>query len=445
MLGRFLDRLNAAHAARSHAHRRHRRSRRVARRAWRDDARALRLRCDSRGAADRERPRARHEPPSTRRLATRTFCPRSSISWASRRPAISTAGRSSVRRLPTAILDFEALDANLTRGWAPLTGVVAGRWKYIDLPLPELYDLATDPREERNLAGRERVAARDACAERSPNSRHRPPARRRVRTSTRRRRRGCDRSATRPHRPEPPRTYSESDDPKRLVALNEQFTTALAAFNAGRRDAALSEFLALIRQRPDFITARTSAATVLVTIGRPADAVALLRGAPEAQAASPEILAKLGTALRESRRSPGRGGRVRAIARGRQPEPGALQRSRRRLRPAGAVRRGARAVSRAAAARSERGRHVEQPGRSRTVDAATPMPRPTHSVEPSSPIPATAMRGKGSAPRPWIAIARPPSTRGAMPSVCGRTTTTCCSTSAWCWPRAAAPPMRCRT
>jgi tetratricopeptide (TPR) repeat protein len=98
----------------------------------------------------------------------------------------------------------------------------------------------------------------------------------------------------------PPRRYTESDDPKRLVGLSEQFNTALAAFNAGRRDAALSEFLAVIEQRPDFVTARTSAATVLVTTGRAADAVTLLRAAPGPQATSPEILAKLGTALREA-------------------------------------------------------------------------------------------------------------------------------------------------
>ena len=29
-------------------------------------------------------------------------------------------------------LYFEALDANLTRGWAPLIGITAGGWKYID-------------------------------------------------------------------------------------------------------------------------------------------------------------------------------------------------------------------------------------------------------------------------------------------------------------------------
>src|SRR5262249_19303656 len=49
-------------------------------------------------------------------------------------------------------LYFEALDASLTRGWAPLHGVVQRNWKYIDLPDAELYDLRADPQEQRNLA-----------------------------------------------------------------------------------------------------------------------------------------------------------------------------------------------------------------------------------------------------------------------------------------------------
>ena len=56
---------------------------------------------------------------------------------------------------------FEALDASLTRGWAPLRGVVHRMWKYIDLPVPELYDLASDPAEHTNLVGREPERVRD--------------------------------------------------------------------------------------------------------------------------------------------------------------------------------------------------------------------------------------------------------------------------------------------
>ena len=42
----------------------------------------------------------------------------------------------------------------------PLQGVVEGRWKYIRAPRPELYDLAADPNERENLAGKEVETAR---------------------------------------------------------------------------------------------------------------------------------------------------------------------------------------------------------------------------------------------------------------------------------------------
>jgi arylsulfatase A-like enzyme/Tfp pilus assembly protein PilF len=38
-------------------------------------------------------------------------------------------------------------------GWAPLTGIVSGKWKFIQAPKPELYDLAADAAEEKNQAG----------------------------------------------------------------------------------------------------------------------------------------------------------------------------------------------------------------------------------------------------------------------------------------------------
>ena len=47
---------------------------------------------------------------------------------------------------------LESLSPSLNRGWAPLRGVVDGGLKYVDLPLPEIYDLAADPGERKNLA-----------------------------------------------------------------------------------------------------------------------------------------------------------------------------------------------------------------------------------------------------------------------------------------------------
>lgn len=58
-------------------------------------------------------------------------------------------------RAPVRPSYFEAMTFNLTRGWAPLRGVLVGRNKYIDLPIPELYDLRPDPAEQSNLAPNE--------------------------------------------------------------------------------------------------------------------------------------------------------------------------------------------------------------------------------------------------------------------------------------------------
>ncbi len=47
----------------------------------------------------------------------------------------------------------------LFMNWAELRSIQDGRWKYIDAPEPELYDLASDPAEQTNLAAREPARA----------------------------------------------------------------------------------------------------------------------------------------------------------------------------------------------------------------------------------------------------------------------------------------------
>lgn len=50
---------------------------------------------------------------------------------------------------------FETLQPFLGYGWAPLSGLQAGRFKLIDAPRPELYELASDPGETRNTHERD--------------------------------------------------------------------------------------------------------------------------------------------------------------------------------------------------------------------------------------------------------------------------------------------------
>jgi choline-sulfatase len=195
-------------------------------------------------------------------------------------------------------LYFEALDAYLTRGWAPLKGVVQDGWKYIDLPEAELYDLSSDPDEAHNLVERSERAGRmqGVLADlESRGSSAAPAVPLDAEAAARLRSLGYTAGST-GTRSAP----TVKDDPKRLVALNEKFNTALTAFEEGRAQEALAGFMSVLSARPDFVTARTSAATVLIAQRRIADAVRLLREAPENQRDVPQILAKLGTALQYS-------------------------------------------------------------------------------------------------------------------------------------------------
>lgn len=194
---------------------------------------------------------------------------------------------------------LEALEAQLTRDWAPLTGLATTRWKYVALPEPELYDRSADAGESRNLAASD--AARVAALE---------PVRASLAAGTAPAATAAPRDATAEARlrslgyvsgtaasPRPPRRYTADDDPKRLVALNEQFTAALEAYGAGRPAEALEALLALVRARPGFATARTTAATALVAAGRAADAADLLRAAPTGTPQDADIQARLGGVL----------------------------------------------------------------------------------------------------------------------------------------------------
>jgi arylsulfatase A-like enzyme/Flp pilus assembly protein TadD len=61
--------------------------------------------------------------------------------------------------LPDAPLYAESLVPLLHFGWSDLRVLREGRWKYVQAPRPELFDLAADPGEQRNLAAAEPARA----------------------------------------------------------------------------------------------------------------------------------------------------------------------------------------------------------------------------------------------------------------------------------------------
>jgi len=194
---------------------------------------------------------------------------------------------------------FEALNANLTRGWAPLKGIVRHHLKLVDLPIPELYDLSTDPGETHNLYATQRDRARDlesrldrvnagaAPIVRMPAD---PDAEARLRSL------GyvVGTSAT------PAYPYTAADDPKTLVHLNSALDDSVASWAHGDAERGIATLRTVIGERPDLTIAYDRLAFILGATGRVGDAVAVLDGAARAGYANRALMRSLGSMLRDA-------------------------------------------------------------------------------------------------------------------------------------------------
>ncbi len=56
---------------------------------------------------------------------------------------------------------METLSPRINYGWSELTGLRRGKWKFIQAPVPELYDLEKDPHETVNLSLKEKDMAKE--------------------------------------------------------------------------------------------------------------------------------------------------------------------------------------------------------------------------------------------------------------------------------------------
>ena len=193
---------------------------------------------------------------------------------------------------------FEALNANLTRGWAPLRGMVSGDHKLIDLPVPELYDLTADPTESRNLYPTQRERARPleaildqlgAVGPASATASVDPDAAARLRSL------GYVVGSV----AKPSGHYTAADDPKQLVHLNAALDDAIAIWSRGDAAQAMATLRRVIVERPDLTIAYDRLAFILRSIGQPREAIQLLDDAARAGHADASLLRSLGALLRD--------------------------------------------------------------------------------------------------------------------------------------------------
>jgi arylsulfatase A-like enzyme/tetratricopeptide (TPR) repeat protein len=144
---------------------------------------------------------------------------------------------------------FEALTASLTRGWAPLRGVVKGGYKLVDLPLPELYELSSDPAETRNRISERSDVVRSLRALLPADSDVATPASESEESAARLRSLGyLGGRAVRRER------HGVDDDPKRLVGLDRKLHDFADLFSAGKFPEAERLARQVVTERPSMPT-----------------------------------------------------------------------------------------------------------------------------------------------------------------------------------------------
>ncbi len=218
---------------------------------------------------------------------------------------------------------FEALSASLNRGWAPLRGVVRGRYKLIDLPLPELYDLAADPREEHNLISTQRPLARELAAA-IPAAARSQPQQGAVTAEEAARLRSLGYSAGGGHGAAPGRAMTADDDPKRLIQLDYQLHQVIDLYSRGQYAQAAALARQAIAARPAMGDAYELLAISLRQQERGDQAIAVLQEARAKGVRSDSLDRQLGEALAEAGRSQEAVAVLRPLAAGGD-DPAALQ------------------------------------------------------------------------------------------------------------------------
>ncbi|HUP49220.1 MAG TPA: sulfatase-like hydrolase/transferase [Thermoanaerobaculia bacterium] len=194
---------------------------------------------------------------------------------------------------------FESLTASFNRGWAPLVGMIHQGHKYIDLPLPELYDLESDQAEERNLVDENRrmlFGIRKLLTDSAPNL---EAARGEVSAEERSRLLSLGYIVG----DAPKKNYTEDDDPKKLVHLDAKTQEIIARYEKGEIAEAIRLAREILAERADMTIVREMLSFLYQQNETPEAAIATLREAIDGGFGSETLERRLGLVLSESGRA----------------------------------------------------------------------------------------------------------------------------------------------
>ena len=182
------------------------------------------------------------------------------------------------KKLPERALYFESLYPYYSRGWAPLTGYIRDQTKFMDSPIPELYDLKKDFDETQNLAGSTRLDEYKAeLAELTEKEAYADPS-----ASGQK----ADRQTLESLKslgylssPQAPRkdAFTAQDDLKVLLPYQSRLQQAMGAYHKGDIEKGAELLRGILAERKDFDLAYTYLATLYKEQKKLKEAVGVLR------------------------------------------------------------------------------------------------------------------------------------------------------------------------
>ncbi len=205
------------------------------------------------------------------------------------------------KRLPKRVIYFESLFPYYSRGWAPLRGFVEGSQKFIDSPIPELYDLEKDFEESENLALKENLIKHQKKLEeliKSLSFADKSAKRKKIDREALRKLRSLGYVSS-PQVLEK-KSFSEKDDLKVLLPYRIKLMDSVKAYYRQNFEKGISLLKDIIAERKDFDLAYAYLATLYKEQRKMNEAVEVLRIGLKNNPSSYKIISTLGIMLVEA-------------------------------------------------------------------------------------------------------------------------------------------------
>jgi len=193
---------------------------------------------------------------------------------------------------------FESLTPFLNRGWAPLTGFIRDDIKFINQPLPEIYNMKLDLSEDKNLANSSNVKGFENQLDKLVrNLRGKEIAKRfekiDVYEMNKLKSLGYLTSESTPRK----KAFTKNNDLKMLKPVQNKMYDAVNKYKNGKTEEAIHDLTQVIESRPDFVLAYKHLASIYYAMDQIDPTVDTLRKGLKNNPNNLGIMSKLGIML----------------------------------------------------------------------------------------------------------------------------------------------------